>query len=399
MKKVLVITPHFPFPKKGACEQDRGVGIETLVEMGYEVEVITKIRNKDILPDVERVSRELGIRINPVEYKLIRKNGGKLEKIIWYLKRIFLPWHWDGAASEYWDKEIHQILQKRLTEFSPDVVWVDYTYLWPLYFKIRRKGVRIITRSINVESNHFLEEDGASLLNYIKFIPKVITEILVSRMSDIVLSINLNEKKVYEKFGAKKVENLPLRGLNVLTDLEYFLREKPLHVYFMGSTYNVAHNKEALLFLLDKVIPEANMKMPGDFVFHITGAKFPEDVKFENSDLVKYEGFVDDKDAFLRDMDIAIVPSLFGAGMQQKIFEPLYLGIPTVTHKRGLGGYPFYDKEDLLIADTSEDFVRALSLLKDKNLRERFSNSSKNKSREMFNREKVEGVIKQAIES
>lgn len=396
--RILVVTPNFPYPTNGACEQDRARGIDIFLNLGHEVRVITKVRNEEHAEIANKVSSDLGIHISSIKYRNMSSADLTIEKVIWYIKRILLPWHWDGASAEYWDTEIQNKMRDEINSFKPQVVYFDYTYLWPLYFQVKSKKIKIITRSHNFEPRHFLEEDGKTFLNFLKYITKLVSELIVARMSDVVFSINPQEEKIYKRLGSKKVVNLPLRGLGYLPDIFYKIRTKPLHVYFMGSTYNVSHNREALMFLLNEVIPKVTSKMPGEFIFHITGAKFPTDIGFEETSYLKYEGFVVDKQSFLNKMDIAIVPSLFGAGMQQKIFEPLYLGIPTITHKRGLGGYPFLDKEDLLIADSGEEFVHSLSVLKDKNLREKFSTNGKNKSREMFSRKKIESVIIKAIE-
>jgi glycosyltransferase involved in cell wall biosynthesis len=216
---------------------------------------------------------------------------------------------------------------------------------------VRKAGIRIVTRSINFEPSHFIEEDGVSIINILKYIPKYISELIVAKLSDVVISINPNEERIYKKIGAKVVLNLPLRSLPLYLNTEMnHTRSSPINVFFMGSTYTVTHNKEALRMVIADIAPKIYQIDPLGFKFHIMGNKFPEEFKVYIKDNVANVGYQEDIDSFLKNMDIAIIPSLFGAGMQQKIFESLARGFPTITSQRGMGGYTFTDGVDVLFA-------------------------------------------------
>ncbi len=105
--------------------------------------------------------------------------------------------YWDGAAFEYADPEIKAIFSRELDEFKPDAVWFDYTYLWPLYKIAKKNKIPIYTRSINFEPMHFLDEDGHSWWNYLKSIPKFVSEYLTTRMSDKIFAITPKEAEIY----------------------------------------------------------------------------------------------------------------------------------------------------------------------------------------------------------
>jgi len=291
------------------------------------------------------------------------------------------------------------VFKRELDEFKPDAVWVEYTTLWPLYKYAKRRNVPIITRSINFEAFHFLDEDGFGPINLLKFISKFFGEIMTIRKSDFLLAITPKEERTYKKFGAKKTAVLPLRALPQFLAEEKQIKDKEkLNVFFMGSTYNVSHNKKALEKVVKEIIPLVNKKYPNKFLFHITGGKLPKDFDNLFSDNTTYHGFVPDRDIFLEDMDIALTPSLFGAGMQQKIFEPIARGIPTVASTRGLAGYPFKDKEHLLLADTAEDFAQALGEMIDFNKRKDLSLNAKELCRDIFSEGKIKEVVASSLE-
>jgi glycosyltransferase involved in cell wall biosynthesis len=382
-KKILIITPRFPYPESGACEQDRAEGIRQLQRLGFDVQVIGMFFDWQNISEVVSYWQGQGIAVHPIQYRYVGKGGvwQKLKKILFVLTH---PWYADGSVREYTRPDVKRLLEERLDAFDPDYVWFDYTYLWPLYRFVKKRNIPVIVRSINFEADHFLDEDGRSLLNYIKYIPKYITEKITARDADLLFSINPNEHKKYISVGSNNVINVPLRALQHKLDTHTPRDTRQLHVFFSGSTYNVSHNRRALEFIIKDIAPAIHATHPGAFIFHITGSKFPDDLKMYVKDNVVYEGFVDNMDAFLEDMDIALVPSFFGAGMQQKIFEPLARGFPTITHARGLGGYAFTPGRDVLIADTLESFVSALEGLTDLGVRHALSKNAKESSAEQF---------------
>jgi len=385
-KKILIVMPKFPYPAKGACEQDRFEGIRILKNLGYDLSIISKIHPKQ-METVKKVSDELGIKITPVLYKNNRS-----------IKRIFNPLFWDGAAYEYRDKDIVDAFNNQLNKFCPGIIWFEYSNLWPLYKYARKKKIPIITRSHNFEATHFLEEEGWRGLNLLRFISKFLGEIIVSKKSDMLFAITPKEAESYKKIGARKVLILPLRSLGKYLDDSHTFRDNDtINIFFMGSTYNVVHNRKALEFIIKEIAPAIEKQMPGKFVFHITGAKMPDDMLRFFGDRIIYHGYVDNMDEFVKNMDIALVPSLFGAGMQQKIFEPLCRGIPTITSKRGLANYPFENEKHLLLAENLKEYIKTVIRMRDIDLRRNLSKNSIELCCELFSKEKIKSIISKGI--
>jgi hypothetical protein len=389
-KKILIITPRFPLPDSGACEKDRFEGIKQFKRLGFDVRVISKVFSFQDKKIIEKFSADFGIPVKLLEYE--NKFG---------LLKFLNPLYWDGAAYEYSGKSTKEAVKIVLDQWRPDLVWFDYTYLWPLYGLVRRKKIPIITRSINFEPDHFLQEDGYSLLNLMKFLPKLAGEIITIHKSDFLFSITPKEEKIYCRFGAKNEAILPLRGLPLCLKFPPAIRNKEiLNVFFMGSTYNVHHNRAALEIILKKIAPEVNKKTPGKFKFYISGSKVPEDlIRFFGQNII-YTGYKNQEafDKFLADMDISIVPSLFGAGMQQKVFEPLCRGIPTVASLRGLAGYPFEHRKHLLVAKTLDEFPDLLLELGNADLRRNLSENSIALSKELFSSQTLDFAILKSID-
>ena len=388
-KKILVITPRFPLPDTGACEQDRVEGIKQLKRLGFEVSVVSKIFFFQDKAAIEKFSSDFGIPVKLLEYE------NKFS-----IKRFLNPFYWDGAAYEYSRKSVKEAVESEVERFRPDLVWIDYTYLWPLYSIFRKRNIPIIVRSINFEPSHFLQEDDWSFLNLFKFLSKFASEIITVRRNNFLFAITPKEENFYRKLGAKNTATLPLRGLaGRLKERKQINDNKSLNVFFAGSTYSVSHNRKALELIVRQVAPLVERKKLGKFTFHITGRKFPNELKSYLNEKVIYRGLINDWNSFTDEMDIAIVPSLYGAGMQQKIFEPLCRGISTVASARGLAGYPFINGEHLLLAQTPEDFVSCLLMLENAGLRQELSRKAYELASRIFSREASDQIITKAIHS
>jgi len=385
--KILIITPRFPIPTNGACEQDRLEGILKFKNLGYEIEVLTKIFQWQKRAEIEQFSQDNDIAIHSLPYHSEIKKSF-LQKILFYTRRLINPMYWDGAAYEYSHDDIKLALKKILTDFQPDLVWFDYTYLWPLYNIVKKYNLPIVTRSINFEPRHFLDEDGDTLWNRIKSLPKYVSEYITIKASDLIFSITPKEEKIYKKLGARKVVNLPLRRLPALLVNERVIKDNNiLHLFFMGASYNVPHSRHAADFIIREIAPIINIKLPGKFIFHIVGKKLPEDLSKRCKENIIEEGFIENLEEFLNNMDIALIPSLFGSGMQQKIFEPLARGIPTITSPRGLSDYPFKHREHLLLASTKDQYVEQIISLNDVQLRRLLSKNALTLCHDIFSQQ------------
>ncbi len=392
MKKILVVTTRFPFGiRRGACEQDRIEGMHLLKKLGYEVRVITMCYPKH-RSEVRSAEEETGATIIPVLYSRFYKTS--IERCVSRIIQACVPIFWDGASFEYRNRPIRDELKKQIRDFSPDVVWFDYSNLWPLYDIVRKAHIPIVTRSINYEPDHYLNQSKHTPVDYLKYGAKAFGERRMLIKSDLVFAITPKEKATYETLGTTKVVTLPLRRLSAYIGRNSTVHSRPkLNVYFIGSNFHVPHMRRGLLFVLNEVNSLLQKRFPNTFTLHIIGGKnmHGHDEALVSPHMhngVVYHGFVPDLETALNDMDIAISPSLIGEGMQQKVFEPIVRGIPTITSPRVLAGYPLHDGVHLLTPEpTAEAFVEALGKLRDAKLRAQLSREAILASQKLFSEE------------
>jgi glycosyltransferase involved in cell wall biosynthesis len=374
-------------------------GVLQLKRLGFGVQLIGKIFDFNTTETARQFSERHGIPVYPVPYRY-RERRGFVSRMKHFFVRLFHPLYWDGSVYEYADPKLIALMEKILKEWRPQIVWFDYTFMLPLYPLARKYGAKIVTHSLIYDPKNVLEEDGRTMINRLRSWFKVRTDRKCIAESDYLFAIAPDEQKMYQRLGAQKIDLLPLRSLYPLLGKNSTIRDRtPLKAFFLGSSYNIKHNVGAAAFLINEVIPEAQAAYPGVFEFYITGGKLPQDLQAACTKLgIHYVGFVNDLESFLADMDIAVIPSLFGTGMQQKIFEPLTRGFPTITSVRGLGEYPFEPGKQMLAADSAEEFVAALGVFRDVGERTRISRSAVEKSTSLFSRDMADRRVLKAIE-
>lgn len=391
--RILILTPWVPYPLTGACQQDRFNGFLQMQSLGYEIHVIAKIHHFQDANIIRNAFEKSNIPLTLVEHP--RKPA--LLALRKFPAMLMNPALLDGAALEYTDPVYEHVVTETVETWKPDVVWMEYTTHWPVLRLLKKYGIPTIMKSSLNEPQNCMDEHGGSLISRLKALPKMPGERIAAKESDLLLAITPDEEKFYAGLGAKRTGVLPLRGLSKCFVDKLHVQKDVLDVVFLSSNYNMGHNRDALEFLLTKIIPLVRKELPGKFRFHLTGKKFPKQYEQHLADDVRMTGFIEDLPAFLATMDIALCPWISGTGMQQKVFEPLCRGLPLLTTKTA--GYPFVHGQHLYLCRTPAGYVEGLKMLMSVDRRNVMSFAARAKAWTLFGGDAVRMVVKNAIES
>lgn len=376
--RILVFNPNLiRLNSLGACEQDRLQNVHDLIRLGHQVLLFTGYTSYQKRTDVESFYAERGLSIHLIPPPSQRFHPRRWTNLA-YL---------DGATWEFGQPRFVAEADKVIKEWKPDLVWCHTTYNWVAASVARRRGIPTVVRSVNYEAETVLQELGNSPRNQFRAYVKRASERAALRAASVLAAITPDEQRIYEKIDPQAVVSLlPLRALPRLLRSPRPAREhRPLRLFFMGSTYNVHHNASALRFIVEGLLLRLREASPGTFEIHIMGSKVPTALSAQAAEDLIFDGYVPDIDTHLEMMDIALAPSLFGTGMQQKVFEPLCRAFPTVTHPRGLAGYDFQDGVHLLMAEDATGYVEQLLRLRDPALRQQLSDMASQQAARLFN--------------
>lgn len=124
-------------------------------------------------------------------------------------------------------------------------------------------------------------------------------------------------------------------------------------------------NVEGVLWFAHEIMPKVLTQLPASHLT-IVGKNPPKRMRQlaePNSRLygqVEVTGYVTDVSEIVSRSRVFVVPLMAGGGMRVKILDAWRWGLPVVSTTLGAEGIAVKDGEDILLADSAEDFARAV---------------------------------------
>jgi len=138
-------------------------------------------------------------------------------------------------------------------------------------------------------------------------------------------------------------------------------------LFHIGSM-NWFPNEEGILWFLSKVWPLINQEIP-DLKLYLAGREMPEWLKNLDSKGVNVIGEVPDALEFMLQHAVMVVPLFSGSGIRIKIIEAMASGRAVISTGIGAEGINVKHGENILIANTVEDFLEMIKKVQDAEFR------------------------------
>ncbi|MCZ8248330.1 glycosyltransferase [Microcystis sp. LE19-195.1E] len=187
-------------------------------------------------------------------------------------------------------------------------------------------------------------------------------ELNYANQAEATVVVTEDEKQVLSSLGVKNVWVIP----NIHEEIslsEKVAFDQRAGLVFIGS-YNHPPNIDAVKWLCLEIMPLVWASRP-DITVNLLGSNLKDEVKELANDKVIVTGYVPEVEPYFQKTRVFVAPLRFGAGMKGKIGQSLSLGLPTITTKIGAEGMGLIDHQDVLIADTAEEFAQAVIELYD----------------------------------
>ncbi len=151
-------------------------------------------------------------------------------------------------------------------------------------------------------------------------------------------------------------------------DTEYFAPEQgpeltfkngnPTLVFIGAMDYHA--NVDGVCWFCDEILPDLLKTFP-DLQFYIVGRNPTQAVKkLDTLQHVHVVGDVEDIRPWYQKADVFVVPLRKGRGVQNKVLEAMAMGRPVVSTSRANGGIRADNQNDLIIADSAEEFTASI---------------------------------------
>jgi glycosyltransferase involved in cell wall biosynthesis len=276
---------------------------------------------------------------------------------------------------------VHQKLRSVLKESIFDIVQFESIFCAPYLKTIRANSeAKCVLRAHNVE--HLIWQrmaDGCG-----NFIKKKYLNLLASRLKNY-------ETKVLKEFDAI----LPMTS----TDAKIFTtyapavypynenREEELCLFHLGAM-DWLPNREAIEWFLESCWFELKNKFP-HLKLYLAGRGFPQEIKIADKNII-YDDDIKNAVEYMQSKAVMIVPLLSGSGMRVKILQAFALGKAVVSTTIGAEGIECTNGENILIADSPDNFVSSVSkLITDEPLRKKIGSNSHRLFMEKYSSEKI----------
>ncbi len=158
-------------------------------------------------------------------------------------------------------------------------------------------------------------------------------------------------------------------------------------------------NVAAVLYFARQVLPRIWATRP-DVCFQVVGKDPPPVVQALTADArVKVTGYVDDLRPYLAQASVAVCPTGYAVGIQNKVLEAMAMGMPVVSTPQGSTALAAQDGRDLLVATGEAEFAaKVISVLDDKQLARRLAQNGRRYVEAHHNWEMAAATLETAYE-
>lgn len=354
--QILQLCKKFPYPLKDGESIAVTYLAQGLAKLGHDITLLAMNTTKHPVA-VNKIKHQLS------HYKAVHYTN--LDNEVKPLHAFLNLFSSDSYnISRFDNQSFRQKLISLLRKQSFDIVQLESLYLAPYIGIIRSySNAKIVLRAHNVEHEIWermsANEPIALRRWYFEYSAKKLKKYEIDQLSaiDHLLAISPIDEQKFRLMGYRgDSHSIPI-GLD-LKEFEFreVESEPPLSVSFIGSL-DWMPNIEGLNWFLEAIWPHLSTIFP-NLTLHVAGRNCPDWIKQMEGNNVVIEGEVKDSRSFLLKHPLTVVPLLSGSGMRAKILESMALGRVVITTTLGLEGICAKDKQDVLIADTTEEFIR-----------------------------------------
>ncbi|EHJ05151.1 TIGR03087 family PEP-CTERM/XrtA system glycosyltransferase [Marinobacter manganoxydans] len=361
--KIVVLSHRIPFPANKGEKIRTFHQIQYLADCGHEITVLAPYEHAEEISYGKALEERLKIKtiMFPLRPKWLRLARGLVTN-----DALTLSYFYSAGLQKTFDRLV--------SSGDYDTVLCTGSAMAPYVFRNpeltgRDKPVplRLIMDFMDLDSDKWRQYQASSGLpmklvygREARLINRV--ELRSYQRFDECFFISANE---VDLFSMQLPENrkLSVLGNGINTSSFFPVREedaarKP--TFLFTGVMNYKPNEDAVLWFVDVLWERIRAEWP-DAEFIIAGMDPSSRIKqLGKLPGITVTGLVEDIVPFYQKADIFVAPFRIARGVQNKILQALACGLPVITTRLGLEGINATPGEDILVADTEQEFFEAI---------------------------------------
>ena len=399
--KILFLCNKSPYPPKEGGPIAMNANIEGLLNAGHYVKVLALNTNKYFIEkkeipeeyqektDIEFIYKDLSLKPFDAVLNLFSKKSYHVERFI--------------------SKEFEKKITETLRRDEYDIVQLEMLYMTP-YLHIIRKNTKakIVLRAHNIE--HLIWDRITYTTKnplkklYLGYLTRKLKNYELSCLNhfDGIATISKKDADYFKSNGCR----VPATDIPFGLDVSNYKIEKTGYEFpslFHIGSMNWMPNEEGIKWFLDNAWNLIHRNFP-NLKFYLAGRMMPEWLQNLKLPNVEVLGEVPDAGEFINSKAVMIVPLFSGSGIRIKIIEGMALGKTIISTDIGAEGIDFTDGKNILIANTPEEFLKAVEKCTgNKQFCEEVGNNARKLIESKYNLDsiirKLEGFYKMILEN
>ena len=356
--RILQICNKPPFPPQDGGAIGMNNVTQGLIEAGHAVKLIAVNPPKHHV-DISGLTAEYILNTG-IELVFIDTDVKPLDAFLnLFTKKSY---HIQRFISKEFNNKLVEILQNK----TFDIIQVESIFLMCYLGTLRKySSAKVVLRAPNIEFMIW-ERMACQAKNPLK---KAYLSLLTRRLqkweleqinrADAVYTVTINDMDFFKENGCTKPITFIPTGIDITKKVQLDFSQVEFPSLFHIGALDWLPNQEAIQWFLKNVWEKVHTQFP-DLKFFLAGRNNPQwifNLKLPNVEVL---GEVADAGKFISSKSVMIVPLMSGSGMRVKIIEGMMLGKTIITTSIGIEGIIHQNNENVLIADSPEEFYKAI---------------------------------------
>ena len=370
MKKILIISPYFPFPARDGGK----VRLYNLIKhLSYNNEIYLLAY---IEPNANKNCIELAKEFCTEVFPVLREEDKRIVK-------DDIP----RCVSFFYTQKMIDELKKVLRIIKPDIIQLDFLIMTqyvkyikniPVFYTEHDMSVLDFNQSFHdrdlKDKDRFFE--WKKLISYEKHILDYFNSVIVLTDRDKSLIENLNA-------------NIKATIIPTGVDTEFYKptvysADEKKNLVFVGH-YKHFPNADAIMYFVQNIYSKIVEKKP-DINLYIVGSGVTKPIENLQNKNVIVTGELEDIRKYLRKPNIFVAPVRLGGGIKGKVLEAMAMGVPIVATKEAISGIDYANNNFALVSDNVDCFANnVIKLVENDKLYTELSNNARKIVEQYYN--------------